>query len=192
LTDAGGEVRWAASHTASGQISKLHVNRVDNPVRLQGQYEDSETGLHYSRFRYYEPSSEQFANQDPLGLWPGENLYWYALNPFSWIDPLGLQCKKGVVYRRTNPKTGKQYIGKSKDDKNFLRRQKAHDRRHGVKHKYEVIENAEPGDNLAKAEEDWIRKGGGPETQGGPLENRRYEMNPGRYAGAGGTEPKPT
>ncbi|MGH8578793.1 MAG: DUF6531 domain-containing protein, partial [Gammaproteobacteria bacterium] len=37
LTNASGEVRWGASYTAWGQISKLHVNGVDNPIRLQGQ-----------------------------------------------------------------------------------------------------------------------------------------------------------
>ncbi|GAA4027321.1 hypothetical protein GCM10022409_09090 [Hymenobacter glaciei] len=27
----------------------------DCPFRYQGQYEDTETGLYYNRFRYYDP-----------------------------------------------------------------------------------------------------------------------------------------
>ena len=30
-------------------------------------------------------------NQDPIGLFGGENLYWFAFNITSWIDPLGLE-----------------------------------------------------------------------------------------------------
>nr|DAK52223.1 MAG TPA: RHS repeat-associated core domain [Caudoviricetes sp.] len=29
-------------------------------------------------------------NQDPIGLWGGENLYRFALNTQIWADPLGL------------------------------------------------------------------------------------------------------
>lgn len=34
-------------------------------------------------------------NQDPIGLWGGENLYSFALNTQVWIDPLGLS--KNVI-----------------------------------------------------------------------------------------------
>jgi RHS repeat-associated protein len=61
---------------------------------LQGQYFDEETGLHYTRFRYYEPQIGAFVSQDPLGLAAGVNLYQYAANTCSWTDPLGLSCYK--------------------------------------------------------------------------------------------------
>ncbi|HID4616176.1 TPA: RHS repeat-associated core domain-containing protein, partial [Pluralibacter gergoviae] len=58
------------------------------------QYEDNESGLHYNLFRYYDPDSGRFTVQDPIGLAGGVNLYAYAPNPLSWIDPLGLsKCK---------------------------------------------------------------------------------------------------
>ena len=45
------------------------------PFRLQNQYFDEETGLHYNLMRYYEPEDGRFVNQDPIGLSGGDNLY---------------------------------------------------------------------------------------------------------------------
>ena len=63
------------------------------PFRLQNQYFDEETGLHYNFFRYYEPDAGRFVNQDPIGLIGGENLYAFELNTKAWVDPLGLASK---------------------------------------------------------------------------------------------------
>ena len=38
------------------------------PFRLQNQYADRETGLHYNLMRYYEPDAGRFVNQDPIVL----------------------------------------------------------------------------------------------------------------------------
>ncbi|WP_197044103.1 RHS repeat-associated core domain-containing protein, partial [Pseudomonas viridiflava] len=53
-------------------------------------YFDEETGRHYNTFRYYDPEVGRFITQDPIGLKGGFNLYGYAPNPLSWLDPLGL------------------------------------------------------------------------------------------------------
>ncbi|MFP1814168.1 RHS repeat-associated core domain-containing protein, partial [Lonsdalea quercina] len=53
---------------------------------------DSESGLCYNRFRYYDPAGGGYISPDPIGVLGGENLYAYAPNPLSWIDPLGLKC----------------------------------------------------------------------------------------------------
>lgn len=45
---------------------------------------------HYNFFRYYEPNVGWFVNQDPIGLWGGDNLYHLVPNANTWIDPLGL------------------------------------------------------------------------------------------------------
>lgn len=94
LLDTDGKVVWAARYNVLGKIEKLPVNQVDNPLRMQGQYFDEETGLYYNRYRYFDPDICAFVSQDPLGLAAGENVYSYAPNVWSWIDPLGLH-KKG-------------------------------------------------------------------------------------------------
>ncbi|NUU69210.1 HNH endonuclease, partial [Enterobacteriaceae bacterium BIT-l23] len=63
---------------------------INQPLRYAGQYADSETGLHYNLFRYYDPGVGRFTTQDPIGLNGGLNLYQYAPNPLGWIDPMGL------------------------------------------------------------------------------------------------------
>ena len=63
----------------------------DQSIRFQGQWHDPETGLHYNRFRYYDPDCGRFVSQDPIGLWGGINNYQYAPNPSGWIDPIGLK-----------------------------------------------------------------------------------------------------
>ena len=92
LLDVTGRAVWAAQYSAWGSIARTIANEISNPIRLQGQYEDAETGLHYNRFRYYDSHLAGFISQDPLGLWPSENTYGFAPNILNWIDPLGLKC----------------------------------------------------------------------------------------------------
>ena len=88
LTRADGTVVWAAHQEVWGRARVLDA--VSNQLRLQGQYEDEETGLHYNRHRYFDPVGGQFVSQDPLRLAPQENLSAYGPNAQVWIDPLGL------------------------------------------------------------------------------------------------------
>ncbi|NHZ67074.1 RHS repeat-associated core domain-containing protein, partial [Massilia genomosp. 1] len=60
------------------------------PIRFLGQYHDTETGLNYNRFRYYDADCGRYVSIDPIGLNGGDNSYQYAPNPVSWVDPLGL------------------------------------------------------------------------------------------------------
>jgi RHS repeat-associated protein len=95
LTDSQGNMAWTAQYKAWGQVTEqrsewARQHGVMNPIRFQGQYHDHETGLHYNRYRYYDPSVGRFINQDPIGLAGGLNAYEYAPNPVQWIDPLGL------------------------------------------------------------------------------------------------------
>ena len=103
MTDIHGNLLWYGEHTAWGRLKKdkrVYKN-AHQPFRLQNQYYDEETGLHYNLMRYYEPETERFVNQDPIRLWGGENIYQFAPNMQSWIDPLGLIKAKvidGVLY----------------------------------------------------------------------------------------------
>ena len=92
LVDRTGRVVWSARYSAHGELRPLDINEVDNPLRLQGQYADPETGLHYNRFRYYDPTSASFISQDPLGLAAGKHLYTFAPSIWAWRDPLGLNA----------------------------------------------------------------------------------------------------
>ncbi|KAF2406799.1 RHS repeat-associated core domain-containing protein [Pseudomonas antarctica] len=95
LTAPDGEIVWSAHYRAYGQISRLDINKVDNPLRFQGQYFDPESGLHYNRNRYYNPDIGRYLTPDPVKLAGGINAYQYAPNPTGWVDPLGLSCKVG-------------------------------------------------------------------------------------------------
>ena len=64
------------------------------PIKFQGQSLDTETGLHYNRFRYYDSDVGMFISRDPIGLLGGNNVFQYAPNPVGWIDPWGLVKKK--------------------------------------------------------------------------------------------------
>ncbi|CRM04351.1 Cell wall-associated polypeptide CWBP200 [Pseudomonas sp. 28 E 9] len=94
LTTPEGEIAWSAHYRAYGEISRLDVGKIDNPLRFQGQYYDQESGLHYNRHRYYHPNIGRYLTPDPVKLAGGINAYQYVPNPTGWVDPLGQICKK--------------------------------------------------------------------------------------------------
>ncbi len=96
ITNASGELVWTAQYKAYGSLALAPIRQVENNLRFQGQYFDEESGLHYNRFRYYDPECGRFINQDPIGLLGGNNNYLYVPNPVGWVDPWGLACEEGV------------------------------------------------------------------------------------------------
>ncbi|WP_189569360.1 RHS repeat-associated core domain-containing protein, partial [Pseudoduganella plicata] len=111
LTDSDGRVVWAAQYRAWGNVLRVVDEEVATtpaagdaqllddaqPIRFQGQYFDNETGLHYNRFRYYDPDIGRFISIDPLGLAGAANTFGYAINPVQWVDPLGLSpCRPSL------------------------------------------------------------------------------------------------
>ncbi|MFE8647279.1 RHS repeat domain-containing protein [Sphingomonas sp. NCPPB 2930] len=64
---------------------------VEQPFRFQGQQFDEETGLHYNRYRYYDPEGGFYVSQDPIKLLGGVNVYKYCTNPVGFVDPWGLE-----------------------------------------------------------------------------------------------------
>ncbi|MFL1524379.1 RHS repeat-associated core domain-containing protein [Pseudomonas sp. O230] len=99
LTDYSGEIVWAAQYTAYGRLTRLNRDThqiLDQPLRFQGQYFDSESGLHHNRHRYYQPELGRYLTPDPSKLGGGLNQYQYTRNPTGWVDPLGLSDCPGA------------------------------------------------------------------------------------------------
>lgn len=62
-------------------------------LRYPGQYYDAETGLHYNRYRDYQPLTGRYVQADLIGLDGGINLYSYVDGrPLNGTDRLGLAC----------------------------------------------------------------------------------------------------
>ena len=99
LTDAAGQQALEMEYQAWGAAREILTQAAQsaglrNPLRFQGQYHDDESGLHYNRYRYYDPDTGRFISRDPIGLLGGMNVHAYAPNPVEWVDPLGLSGYK--------------------------------------------------------------------------------------------------
>lgn len=96
MLDSSGNLVWMASLTAWGQIERIQSPRPEYncSIRFQGQWYDEESGLHYNRFRFYDPALGRFVSPDPIGVAGGKNLYQYVANPIGGVDPLGLTDSK--------------------------------------------------------------------------------------------------
>lgn len=91
MYDETGEKVWSAKINAYGELHNVTGEKMACPFRFPGQYEDTETGLYYNRFRYYDKENGIYISQDPMGLMSGEaNLYAYVADPNCWVDVLGL------------------------------------------------------------------------------------------------------
>ena len=95
MTDIHSNLLWYGEYTAWGRLKKDERVYKDahQPFRLQNQYYDEETGLHYNLMWYYEPEAGRFVNQDPIGLMGGTNFYQFSMNALGGVDPLGLARK---------------------------------------------------------------------------------------------------
>jgi RHS repeat-associated protein len=108
VTTGSGAVVWNAKYSSFGKAI-IEIETVENNLRFPGQYYDSETGLHYNRYRYYNSMIGRYFRIDPVHHFNGddENIpyilffllktptalhnYNYANNdPVNFIDPEGL------------------------------------------------------------------------------------------------------
>jgi hypothetical protein len=96
----------------------------------------------------------------------------------------------GIVYQRTELLDGKPYIGEAKSGSRFITRQAEHARANpDADFEFEIIGRAEPGAELNRLEEYFIRQGGGPTNLSHPdggLANWRHQMSDPRYSHDGG------
>jgi RHS repeat-associated protein len=91
LTGADGEPVWQAEYDAFGKATIQTGAVLFQPFRLAGQYRDAESGLHYNKARYYDPSMGRYLSMDPLFLEGGsDNFYVYCNgDPINHVDPCG-------------------------------------------------------------------------------------------------------
>jgi RHS repeat-associated protein len=86
----------------------------------------------------------------------------------------------GTVYRRTDRNTGRCYIGRCDNQRNYERRQRDHRRANpDANYTFEEIDRAEPGLPLRQAEQRQLDAHGGPTNRSNPnggTENQRNEI----------------
>jgi RHS repeat-associated protein len=106
---------------------------VGNERLFQGREYDWYTGLYDYRARHMDPESGRFLSRDPLGMWGdvlhlGNGYTFLNNNPWSMIDPFGLECGNGnqrtwreeILYAMENGLSG--YMDLPDNDYfNFLR-----------------------------------------------------------------------
>jgi RHS repeat-associated protein len=98
MFDKDGNQTWSVDYDIYGKIRNQYYGAAnDCPFRYQGQYEDSETGLFYNRFRYYAPDEGIYLSQDPIGLNSDCWLFYaYVKDPNRLVDVFGLYNGEGV------------------------------------------------------------------------------------------------
>ena len=110
--DEAGNLVWERELDINGKVMPAgkdsYGEKTFIPFRFQGQYEDEETGLYYNRFRYYDPETGQYTQQDPIGLAGGNpTLYGYVYNTLGEVDPFGLErVYRGMIETGNGPQIG--------------------------------------------------------------------------------------
>ncbi|MGK9172617.1 RHS domain-containing protein [Yokenella regensburgei] len=91
LINEDGALAWRGDYDEWGNLLyEDNPHHLTQSLRLPGQQYDEESGLHYNRYRYYDPRQGRYITQDPIGLKGGWNLYKYPFDPVNATDPLGL------------------------------------------------------------------------------------------------------
>ena len=68
MTDKDGNLIWFGDYTGLCHLKgETNVtSTAHQPLRLQNQYADLETGLHYNFFSYYEPEAGRLVNEETI------------------------------------------------------------------------------------------------------------------------------
>jgi len=105
LTDSNQNKVQEYSYTdAYGTTQVTQTLNTNNPYAYTGRELD-DTDLYYYRARYYDPSTQRFLSEDPIGFSSGDfNFYRYVGNsPGNFTDPFGLKylSKPFITYNGT-------------------------------------------------------------------------------------------
>lgn len=90
VEDSAGNSLWKARLAPHGVATIKAPNGLTLNLRFPGHYFDAATGLHYNRFRYYDPSLGRYLQSDPIGIGGGLNVYSCPANPLVRVDVRGL------------------------------------------------------------------------------------------------------
>ncbi len=94
LTNASGETAGTYSYTPYG--TPTHTGTATTPLQYTGHYTDPESGFVYLNARYYDPTTGQFINRDPLVTLTEEPYTYAGDNPVNYTDPTGLASVFGI------------------------------------------------------------------------------------------------
>jgi len=98
VEDDAGNVLWRANILPYGRALIQPGATIELNLRWPGHYYDSETGLHYNRYRYYSPELGRYIQVDPRDIEGGLNLYAYTARPLDEVDVDGLKpCPKKAM-----------------------------------------------------------------------------------------------
>jgi RHS repeat-associated protein len=87
--DAATVARFSYRAYGARETLELSEAKADPAFRMPGQIWDQETGLHYNRFRFYDPEVGRYLTPDRFTHQVEHNPYSYSPNPINWADPLG-------------------------------------------------------------------------------------------------------
>ncbi|XXT16678.1 YwqJ-related putative deaminase [Sorangium sp. So ce429] len=89
LVDADGTVDQVFETEAYGRV--IAGDAAATLSRFPGHWYEPETGLHYNRWRYFDPASATYLSPEPLGLEGGLEAYGYVSGrPLALVDADGL------------------------------------------------------------------------------------------------------
>ncbi len=71
---------WGRTNLSGEEAARL-------PLRFAGQYADVDTGLHYNRYRFYDPDTGHYLTPDPIGIESALNLYSVRHRPRQRLRP---------------------------------------------------------------------------------------------------------
>jgi RHS repeat-associated protein len=96
VMNASGVVAQTYTYDSFGKLSSP-TGSLTNPFQFTDREFDTETGLQFSRYRYYDPNIGRFLSEDPIRFEEkNAHLYLYVRNrPTNLIDPLGLWVPTG-------------------------------------------------------------------------------------------------
>jgi RHS repeat-associated protein len=117
VENAAGAVTWDVRLSPYGVAASTVFGDLVQNLRFPGHYFDAITGLHYNRFRYYDPILGRYIQSDPIGIGGGLNVYAYPCNPLVRVDVRGLTGGAGGNCPNENQPEPAENNGDQEDDR---------------------------------------------------------------------------